>query len=218
MKNNLSVILLGLCLLIAVPANAQFGFGVKAGANFTGKVRDIESAKAGNTGWFVGPTAKFIIPVIGLGFEANALYSNSSVTIGKETFNKNSIEIPVYLRYELNLPAVRKVFAPFIAVGPQWGYAFGKKEFGEDLGNITNFEEAQDVYNRYFKYNDSYFSLNLGLGFIFFDHLQVHANYNIALGQTCEYVGAEKYANIEDKLEKIKSKNNIWQISLAYIF
>ena len=218
MKKILSVVLVGLCLLIAVPANAQFGFGLKAGANFSGKVKDIDVAKAGDTGWFVGPTAKFIIPVVGLGFEANALYSNSSVTIGGEKFYKNSIEIPVYLRYELKLPAISKIIAPFIAIGPQWGYAFGKKEFGTDLRNIDNVEDAQGVYDRYFKFNDSCFSLNAGLGIVLFNHVQIHANYNIALGQTCEYIGTEKFNNVGEKIEAIKSKNNIWQISLAYIF
>ena len=157
--------------------------------------------------------AKYIIPVIGLGFEANAMYSNSGVSINGESFNKNSIEIPLYLRYELKLPAIKKILTPFIAVGPQWGYTFGKKEFG----NIRSWEDATEFSDRYFKFNESCFSLNTGLGIILLNHLQVHINYNIALGKTSEYFGAENF-NIGNKIETIKSKNNIWQLSLAYIF
>lgn len=217
MKKRFYAILLGLCLIGAVPANAQFNWGIKAGADFSGKTANIAAAKEGYSGWYAGPMAKFVFPVIGLGLEANALYSNSGVTIGEEKFNKNSVEIPVYLRYELRIPAISRVIAPFIAVGPQWGYVFGKKEFGNDISKVNNLDEAKDVYNKYFKFNESNFSLNLGLGFVFFNHVQVHANYNIALGQTYEYIGAEKY-NLSDKIEGIKAKNNLWQVSLAYIF
>ena len=210
---KLSSILVGLCLFIAVPATAQFDWGIKAGVNFAEKPSNITGIKSGNTGWFVGPMAKFIIPIAGLGIEANALYSNSGVSIGNETFNKNSFEIPLYLRYELRLPAIKRIFTPFVAVGPQWGYTFGKKEFGE----INNLENAKEFSDRYFKFNDSSFSLNAGLGFILLNHLQVHINYNIALGETCEYFGAENF-NISNKIETIKSKNNIWQLSLAYLF
>lgn len=210
---KLSAILIGLCLLIAVPATAQFDFGVKAGLNFSERPSNISGVKDGHRGWYAGPMAKYIIPVIGLGFEANALYSNSGVSINGETFNKNSIEIPLYLRYELRLPAIRKIITPFIAVGPQWGYTFGEKEFG----NIKNWEDVTDFSERYFKFNKSCFSINTGLGFILLNHVQVHVNYNIALGQTCEYFGAENF-NISEKLEAIKSKNNIWQLSVAYIF
>ena len=208
-----SAILVGLCLFIAIPATAQFDWGIKAGLNFAEKPSNVAGIKDGHTGWYVGPMAKFIIPVAGLGIEANALYSNSGTSIGGETFNKNSIEIPLYLRYELRLTAIKKILTPFIAVGPQWGYTFGKKEFGE----IKSWEDAKDFSNRYFKFNESCFSLNAGLGIILLNHLQVHINYNIALGETCEYFGAENF-NLSNKFETIKSKNNIWQLSLAYLF
>ena len=210
---KLAVILTAFCLFVAIPAAAQFDWGIKAGVNFAEKPSNIKGIKDGHTGWYVGPMAKFIMPVIGLGFEANAMYSNSGVSIGGETFNKNSIEIPLYLRYELRLPAIKKILTPFIAIGPQWGYTFGKKEFG----NIRSWEDATEFTDRYFKFNESCFSLNTGLGIILLNHLQVHINYNIALGKTSEYFGTENF-NIGNKIETIKSKNNIWQLSLAYIF
>ena len=214
---RLSIILVGLCLFIAVPATAQLDFGIKAGLNFSEKPTNIKGIKEGHTGWYAGPMIKFIAPIIGLGVEADALYSNSGTSIGGERFNKNSIEIPVYLRYELRLPAIKKVIIPFVAVGPQWGYTFGKKEYGKKLVDIESWEDLKEVSDRYFKFNESCFSLNVGLGVILFKHLQLNANYNIALGDTSEYFGIENF-NWGDKLETIKSQNNIWQLSVAYIF
>lgn len=206
-------ILIGLNLFISIPATAQFDFGIKAGVNLSEKPTNISGIKDGHTGWYVGPMAKVIIPVVGLGFEANVLYSNSGTSINEETFNKNSIDIPLYLRYELRLPAIKKIITPFIAIGPQWGYTFGKKEFG----NIKNWEDAIEFTDRFFKFNKSCFSLNTGLGIILLNHVQIHVNYNIALGETCEYLGTNNF-KLSNKIEPIKSKCNIWQFSLAYLF
>ena len=219
MKRISVATLIGFCLFMIIPttATAQFDFGIKGGVNLSEKPTNIKGIKDGHTGWYAGPMIKYITPAIGLGIEANALYSKSGASIGGETYDKNSIEIPIYLRYELRLPLARKIITPFIAIGPQWGYAFGEKEFGKRLSDISSMDDIKDISDRYFKFNESCFSLNIGLGFIFFNHLQLHANYNMALGETCEYFGNENF-NLGDNLETIKSKNNIWQLSVAYIF
>ena len=209
---KISVILLILSLFIAVPATAQFNWGIKAGLNLPEAPTNIRGIIDGNTGWYAGPMVKFTFPILGIGIEADALYSESGVAIDGDTYKKSSIEIPLYLRYDLKVPAISKFMIPFIAVGPQWGYTFGKKEFGQKLQDTKNLSDV----NKYFKYDDSLFSLNLGLGLILFNHLQIHANYNIALGQNYEY--EFENLNLLNGLETIKSKNNMWQISLAYIF
>ncbi|MBO7229920.1 MAG: PorT family protein [Bacteroidaceae bacterium] len=211
MKKRIGLFLV-VCLLTVVPATAQIDFGLKAGVNFTEKLPNISEIKSWHTGWYAGPMVKFIIPGIGLGFEANALYSQSGTNFVDEIYNRNSIELPVYLRYELQLPAVKKFLEPFIAVGPQWGYAFGKKEFG----NVKNKEDIKEVTDRIFKFKDSYFSLNVGFGLVLIKHVQLHLNYNIALGQTSEYY--HKESSLIDKIEYIKSQSNIWQLSVAYLF
>ena len=211
---KITVILLAFSLSIAVPATAQFDWGIKGGVNLPEAPKDIKGINEGHTGWYAGPMAKFIAPVLGLGVEAGVLYSESGVAIDGETYKKNSIEIPLYLRYELRLPAIKNFLTPFMAVGPQWGYTFGKKEFGNKLQDVENLSDVKD---KYFKYEESLFSLNLGLGFVLFNHLQLHANYNIALGQNYEY-GELENMSLVDGLKTIKSKNNMWQFSLAYIF
>ncbi len=209
------IILIAVSLFSAIPATAQVDFGIKAGLNFTEKPTDIKGIKDGHTGWYAGPMVKFIFPVVGLGLEANVLYSNTGTSINEEVFNKNSIDIPVYLRYELSFPAINKFIEPFIAVGPQWAYTFGKKEFGNNLPKVEDINVLDDLTEarRYLKFNESCFSINIGLGALLFNHLQIHANYNIALGETYEYSDMKNLAG-----DLIKSKNNIWQLSVAYIF
>ena len=204
-------------LLVAIAtttATAQFNFGIKAGVNLAEKptlnIEELKSNLKGNAGWFVGPTAKFIIPVIGLGVEANALYSQANVDIDGQNILTQSIEIPVYLRYEITIPAVNKFIEPFIAVGPQFGWNIGNKTI--TLDNIDNV--AGELIQREYKMKDSNVSLNLGLGLILFDHLQIHGNYNLALKNTADI------KSIRDLAEEFTSevKTNLWQISLAYIF
>lgn len=194
-------IVFALCLLAAVPASAQFKFGIKAGTNLTGSPSDIKGLSTdGTTGFFVGPMAKFTLPIVGLGIEGDILYSRTGSKVAGETIDKNSIEVPIYLRYDLSLPVVSKVVVPFVAVGPQFGWAFGSLDEAIDGGE--------------YKFKKSQLSLNLGLGCVLLKHLQLHANYNIALGTTAEY------SSIMDATKNAitKSKTDTWQISLAYLF
>lgn len=186
-------------LFAAVPAQAQFKFGIKGGVNLTGSPSDLKGIDAeGTNGFFVGPMAKFTIPLLGLGIEGDILYSHSGSEVAGEKIKRNSIEIPVYLRYDFALPVISKVAVPFLAVGPQFGFAFGSTDEMTDLGK--------------YEFKKSNISLNLGLGAILLSHLQVHANYNIALGKTSEL------SPIGTIGEAIDSKTNTWQISLAYLF
>ena len=204
MKKSI-VLIFALCLAVAIPANAQVDFGVKAGTNMVDKPSGNFGSytKAdGYTGFYAGVMAKFTLPIVGLGIEADLLYSQSGSEIGGENVIKQSVEIPVYLRCDLALPLVSNVVVPFVAAGPQFGYAFG---------NLT---EALD-YGKY-EYNKSQLSFNLGAGLVLLNHLQAHLNYNIALGNTAEYTD-ESMLGTAGKLIT-KSKTNTWQISVAYLF
>ena len=189
---------------------AQIDFGIKAGANLpeapTLNVDDFKSSIRGNTGWFVGPTAKFVIPVVGLGVEANLLYSQANIDIDGQNILTQSIEVPLMLRYELSIPAINRIVEPFIAIGPQFGWNIGDKSF--TLKNIA------DIAGREYRIKDSNTSLNLGLGLVLFNHLQIHGNYNLALGKTADITGT--IVDFTKELAEIKT--NTWQVSLAYIF
>lgn len=215
MKRLIGVFII-LCAFTTIPAAAQFDYGIKAGVNFSERPTNIKGIKNGHTGWHAGPMAKFIFPIIGLGIEGNVLYSNSGTSINDETFTRHSIDIPLYLRYEISLPVVKKIITPFVAAGPQFGFTIGEKEFGKQFEDINSANDIKEL-SRYFKFNDSCISLNVGLGFVLFKHIQLHANYNIALGETSEYHDL-KNVDWKEKVENVKSRTNIWQLSLAYIF
>ena len=203
--------LLALCLLTAVPAAAQLDFGIKAGVNLAQKPSDIDDVK-GNTGWFVGPTAKVVPHIVGLGVEANLLYSQTSTEVGGETIKRQTIDLPLFLRYELSIPAINKFTEPFIAAGPQWSWNIGDRNYIIDAIDI-----ASGNYQSKYTLRSSNLSLNLGAGVILLDHLQVHANYNIALGSTSDYSDSYILGAINNA-GRIKSKTNTWQISVAYMF
>ena len=199
-----------LCLFASMPAAAQFNFGIKGGVNLSERptlnIEEFKSNIKGSTGWYVGPTAKFIIPVVGLGFEANVLYSQTNIEIEGQNMQTQSIDVPLYLRYELSLPVMNKYVEPFIAIGPQFGWNIGEK-------SIT-LENVADLASCEYNIKDSNISLNLGLGVILFDHLQIHGNYNLALGKTADITGT--VLNLRKEITEVKT--NTWQVSLAYIF
>ena len=209
-------ILFTLVLLTAAPASAQFDFGFKAGVNLPESPSNISDVTKSRTGWFVGPTAKFVVPIIGLGAEVNLLYSENSNKIDGETVTRKSFELPVYLRYEFSLPLVNKFLEPFLAVGPQWSWNVGGKisenqhSHSAPMGGYGRINMAQGSTITV----DSNFSVNFGLGAIVLDHIQIHANYNLALGSTADYTSVS--AGTKNLITK--SKTNTWQFSVAYIF
>ena len=197
-------LVLAICLFTSIPAAAQFNWGIKAGMNFAEKPSKLSDLDAkGKTGWFFGPTAKVMLPIVGLGVEANLIYSQSKSEIAGDCLTKRSIELPVYLRYEFSLPVINKFLEPFVAVGPQWGWNLGDKDL--DI----------DVIKTEYKLKNSNLSLNLGLGAIVLDHVQFHINYNLALGNTGE---CNVYNQAKEVILNKKSRTNTWQVSVAYIF
>ena len=85
MKKVLSTLALMACIMMALPAQAQLKFGLKGGLNIskvTFSASDINSDN--RTGFFIGPMAEFTIPVIGVGIDAAALYTQSGAKVEYE--------------------------------------------------------------------------------------------------------------------------------------
>lgn len=192
--------------LFATTASAQFNFGVKGGLNvssisLSGSLTD--NLKSENqTGFFIGPTVKFTLPVIGLGFDAAALYDQKSSKVSDVNVKQQSIVVPINVRYGFGLGDLASIY---VFAGPQFGFNVGDKDTHFDL---------EDVKGDY-KLKDSNLSLNLGLGTVLMKHLQVSANYNIALGKTGEFNGSKITNAWKDSSD---AKTNTWQVALAYWF
>ena len=201
MKRILTLVVL--LATITVAAQAQVKFGVKGGLNITSMKLDKSVAdKSNQAGFFIGPTVKFTLPVVGLGIDAAALYDQRSAKVLDETLKQQSIQIPINLRYGIGLGSTASVY---IFAGPQFGFAIGDK--------VT--ELANDAAD--WRLKDSNLSANVGLGLMLLNHVQVSANYNIALGTTGE-VDVNNAINTAWNTAIGKAKANAWQISLAYFF
>ena len=193
MKKIISVLMVAVCLMMAAPVQAQLHFGVKGGLNLSKASFSKDALKGDNkTGWFIGPMAEFTLPIIGVGADIAALYSQTDLAAkGYDTDAKlKTFEIPVNLKWSFGLGSM---FGAYIAAGPQFGF---------NIGNKKGFMDYE------LKKNNTTF--NVGAGVKLIRHIQIGVNYNFALSHT---------ATIETTNEEvIKIKNNTWQVSLAYLF
>ena len=204
MKKIFTLVVLLATMTVAV--QAQVKFGVKGGLNLTSMKLDKEVIdKSNQAGFFIGPTVKFTLPVVGLGIDAAALYDQRSSKVGEETVKQQSIQVPVNLRYGIGLGSTASIF---LHAGPQFGFAIGDK-----VSELANDAAA-------WRLKDSNLSANVGLGLMLLNHLQVSANYNIAIGKTGEFdlINSTTGA-ISDAIKgETDAKMNSWQISVAYFF
>ena len=204
MKKILTIAVLFAALMTAVPAKAEVKFGLKGGLNLTSMSLDANAiSKSNQAGFFIGPTFKFTIPIVGLGFDASALYDQRKGTIsgvnGNETsIKEQSIQIPINIRYGIGLGSTASIY--FFA-GPQFGFNVGDKDIKTDVGNWT--------------FKSSNISANVGLGLMLLGHLQVSANYNFGIGKTGEL---DEYLPGAVNAIKENGKLNAWQIGVAYFF
>ena len=199
-------------LFAASSAQAQVKFGLKGGLNVTNMRLNSEVFDADNqTGFFIGPTVKFTLPIVGLGIDASALYDQRDAKVKVEDdgesveskIKNQSINIPINLRYGVGLGSTASLF---LFAGPQFGFNVGDK-------NQSLFEDAAQ-----WRLKSSTFSVNVGLGAMLLSHLQISANYNIACGKTGETTVSDVAGETVQQMFKKRGRANAWQIGLAYYF
>jgi opacity protein-like surface antigen len=191
MKKILMLMMAVVCLMMATPAQAQLHFGVKGGLNLS-KVTFSEADLKGDnkTGWFIGPMAEFTVPLIGIGVDAAALYTQNTLAVDDTAGDAKlkTIEVPINLKWTFGLGSLAGIY---VAAGPQFGFNIAKK-------SVLNYDLEKN--------NTSF---NVGAGVKLISHLQVGLNYNFALSHTASYeINGKEY----------DLKNNSWQLSAAYIF
>lgn len=207
MKKLFTLIVLVAATYFAVPANAQLKFGIKGGLNITEMSLSNDVFETSNrTGFFIGPTIKFTLPIVGLGIDASALYDQREGEVNVEAddntlvstrLKQKSINIPINLRYDIGLGSLAAVY---LAAGPQFGFNVGDK-------NQSLYKDVAE-----WRLNTSNFSVNVGAGVMLLGHLQVGANYNIVCGKTGEITVLDGAESV------LRGRSNTWQISAAYYF
>jgi len=207
MKKIITTIVCAVALFIALPSQAQVKFGLKGGLNVTNMSLSSDVIKKDNqTGFFVGPTVKFTLPIVGLGIDAAAVYDQRDAKLDDEKISQHSINIPINLRYSIGLGSLAGVY---FAAGPQFGFNVGDKNF--------SWKTATSASN--YKLKDSNFSINVGAGVMLISHLEIGFTYNIACGKTGEVNITDVAGSAAGQALGIKSnRTNAWQVSAAYYF
>ena len=199
MKKILTIIAIA-CIAFATPSQAQVKFGLKGGLNLTSLSADnIAGGVSNKSGFFVGPTVKFTLPVVGLSLDASALYDqrNAKIKNADATVKFQSVQIPINVRYGFGLSSVVNVFA---FAGPQFGFNIGdKSKLLDQMGSWS--------------LKSSNISGNVGIGATVFSKLQITANYNFQLSKSGEVEYKDNGATQTGKM-----KFNSWQLGLGYYF
>jgi opacity protein-like surface antigen len=211
MRRIYTAVALALMTMATIPASAQVKLGVKGGLNVSKMSVSSDVLDADNrAGWFIGPTLKLTVPIVGLSFDVSALYDQKSTKVsddnnGSKTIKQQAIDIPVNVRYGVGLGDAANIF--FFA-GPQFAFNVGDKEF---KWNSTS------SYENTFQLRKSTLSVNVGAGVTLLSHLQLTANYNIACGKTGD---ATVWNTVEKTSQEVvkNGRTNSWQVGVAYFF
>ncbi len=206
MKKAISIIAVVAAFVMAVPAQAQVQFGVKAGLNVNKvSLNDVGTTLDGEnrTGFFAGITADFTLPMVGFGADVSVLYDNkvAGTSVGDKEINKtlHYIDIPINVKYTIGFSSLASVY---VATGPQFAFNVGDRSW------------ALSELNSNWELKKSEFSWNVGAGITVRSHIRLGYNYNIAVGKTAEL----KVSALGQDIVKGKLKNNSHQISLTYLF
>lgn len=192
-KLYMSLAIVALTMLTAISAQAQVSWGLRVGANIVNmKMSSDFLGSKNNAGFFVGPTVKFTVPIVGLSFDASALYDQRTAKVVDdangitEERKQQTIQIPINIRYGWGLGDMANVF---LFAGPQFGFNVSKH-----YSDWT--------------WKSSQFSVNVGIGATVLSHLELKANYNFVVGKSA--VAVDGWAG--------NSRYNAWQVGLGYYF
>ncbi len=200
---TLKKILFAALLLSLIPCTAQASFraGVRAGLGINKMKFNRDLLKSDNyLGYSVGVTAELEIPVIGLAFDASALYTHRAGDIyvyddQDRTYKRNYIEIPVHAKYKFNILGLNRVVVPFVYAGPDFAFLTSDKDPSNSFKN-----KSLSV------------AFDFGAGVELFNHLQVGVNYSAGMTKAFEYVG------INPDARNVTGRDKCWTISAAYFF
>lgn len=190
-------IIITVVLTATFSSQAQIRFGVKGGIIINELKWDKDIVSSDNRAGFVGGLMiEAGLPVVGLGIDASVLYAHRSNNLytDDEKLKRDYLDIPINLKYKIQIPVLAKIISPFVSTGPDFALLLSDSDTG-------NFKTR--------KWSTSW---NVGFGAELFRHLQIHANYGIGLNKALEYIGKDS------DTKTIKGRDNYWTITAAYLF
>lgn len=219
MRKIITIVLMSIAVLAAPIAQAQFRVGVKLGANVSKASADIDKLKfdgSAITNFTGGVTAEWIIAA-GFGFDVSAMYTakGTEYVIGENlggalnnlagvvlTNEVHYIEVPLNLKYKLQIPAVKKIFAPYVYLGPSFAFKVGESiEIGDK--NLS----SNEVDNSSIDY-----AFNLGLGFEVIQHINLSVQYGWGLNSSSDFNFLNKI------IDETSVRSGAWTVTLGWIF
>ena len=197
--------------LVQFGVNGDIAFDRESSDNWNG-----DSAPKPDNGWAAGFKLKVSFP-LGLGFDLGLKYaeqdfcyvwgmyesqgdgSDLSVSSGGVKDKVKMISVPINLRYDVKLPAIRRVVIPFAFTGPEFCYAVD----GLSWKDIESGELNRDD----FKKEDKTWNYNFGFGVIIARHVELSYIYSIRMTESLDWadkhVGKEISSLYESRRNKI---------------
>lgn len=179
-------------------AQAQFKYGLQIGTNVNTLHFNKNLVSGENRmGFNVGAMVEFTVPLIGIGADLGVRYVRRNARFeennGSFKNDRDYIEIPLNLKYKINIPVINNIIRPYLATGPS-------------VSILTSKKAVKDFQNK--KYDTAW---NFGFGVELLKHVQVGASYGLGLTKAMKTFGATNSADIN-------GKNRYWTVTAAYLF
>ncbi|MDR3339888.1 MAG: porin family protein [Candidatus Symbiothrix sp.] len=198
-------ILVTICCISVFSAQAEFKLGVKAGVNLAKASFNTETINPDNfTGFQAGLIAEFTLPVIGLGMDAAALYSQQGLKFKDYNFEEKdgALDIPVNIKYKFGLISD---LGAYLTAGPYASFKLHGDNADIVIDNVIHTFERKSFGA----------GLNFGFGIRLGAHMQIGANYQFGL--TDNYKSFIDQPN-SSSYQESEGKIRIWSLSAAYFF
>ena len=226
MKRLFVIMMVAASILVAPAAQAELRFGIKAGANISNFIANEESPKLdfsnASLANFTGGAVMEWIVWGGLGFDAGVMYTAKgteykvgddilsdiySEVLGTETLMKATvhyIEVPINLKYRLEIPVVKDIIIPFVYAGPSFAFKVGQAvQFGDKPLEDTKVDFSSVDY-----------ALNVGLGVEVIKHLNVAAQYGWGMGKVAD----TDMEILGQKIEGLDMRSGVWTVTVGWMF
>lgn len=188
-------------------AEAQFHWGVRAGADFSKFPTTADQFKSDYyTGFHIGPTVEMKLP-LRFSVDASLLFSQKNVGITsmektevKDILKTNYVTVPVNAKFDLvSLPGADVM----VIAGPQFNFKLSNNL--EDLKDLNALRETEA--------KKASIGVNVGLGVRVLKMLQIAALYNATLSD--DY----KFTNLNQTTKDVfNAKTNSFVIQAAVLF
>lgn len=208
-------------LAAVIPANARIiTFGPKVGLN----VNHLSSSNKtlmdpkNQCGFTAGVMAEANVPLIGIAVDLSLMYThmtsdanqgnvkvgNSTLTAHETKIFQNMLEIPLNLKYKVNIPAVSRIIRPYVFTGPTLALRLGGNH-DENTDNEIDYD-----------WKTAQWGWNVGLGVELINHLQIGAGYTFGLNDVVKK--SLSLGGIDVNKKEFKIKNNYWTVTAAWLF